>query len=1621
MNKKLKLSKKFPTFLLIGLILLIIIILAIYYLFLYYAPQTIIPYTGYAIEPKIMSANLQNQSIEQVDRVIEMVEVKENETLFKKLNSYYIGENKKRILDINYPIYVQGNSAICNISKDTKLITVNYEIVEGYPGFTITDGIMFNGDDLTRADSNEYLFLKSKENIFTSTKEIEIKTSNNQYKIPTYSNIYFAEDRIAYYEVSNGIMQYHNIGDIDANSTVTINNNTFTYNEFLIKMQIKQEEKQQEIKNEEEKTEETKIEDNKEKNDNKEQEKEQDKETNTEVKYQKPEVSVSGFDTKVYTTTTTLTINDPSGAITKPPLLEFRKQGKIFKRVQLSQTGTVQISGLEPNTEFDIKGINYYKDEEGIDREETFVETTIHTQNIDVLGTINLKYENGEIYSNKIELKNFEITNDKQDEVLRGISKIELIVNGNTYRMPIAQVNQMLKGEKIIYQTEETVKSNSNIKYEIHIYDKYGNELKSQNNEGQTRTSKKPPSAVIKLKDQNVAEVKIGLTLNNEDSVKINNYRYAVYNMKDEEVSRGGLSTWQTEISLTDLDPNDYYNIKIFGDYDVNDGKGTNKDILLGEGKFTTLSISSLGYVKLNLEVTNLEAYKASLKISIDDELTDKRLINMLSYFEVSLVPVQEESDQDELDKETKTISLNYEQLQKLKRIEEITLDFDYLTSKTKYEIQIIVKGQQGTVEQEVEKIYEVKELTTLKKPAEVQIRNQFVTGNMIDFDIRVEDIDQAILTNKAIIEVRNPKEELISREEIETNKEYERKTYNKLEKNKIYYIRIYAEQYNEGSTDETYKNNYLLKELQIYTEVGITGKLDLVNLSKKGTGKNLVNVASNNNWYVYPNFNTADYYGKEYNEETKELKLGGKLNYRRCVYDLREYAGQTVTISFKIKYVDENKKGTIYIQNAKTDKNRTQIDGITSEYTAKTYTMQIDESGYLGFYIAGGEGVYIKELQIELGTRKTAYEEFQYKMNVELMINLEDKKQEIPTKDYYIRIYENDTQILEERYEEINEENKVVDSIKNYDIKENTNYKVELLIKIRDRFYVLDTKSFETSNGREIKGIFNKQDFLEIQPYGDYIVLNDIDLSGERYAYGQWDFRLAFCGTLNFNGNALIRDASNNAPVLVCIGKTGVIENIVVNVKINNTLEFSGYHAFFGNNYGIIRNLQLNVVECSKKANANINLLGDSNKGIIEKFAINFEVPIYGAYSISSIATNYGTIKNGYIYGENMQAIFDKPKDNTRYFTPLVRICYHNSKLYNVYSLVNVEFDNTSDTTEVVSNLVNTLNNNSSVENVYSVGIGSINKFNNGPNIYYGNSNISNNYYFSDEIFTNSYHKKTTPLALHDETFQAQLLNGENAFNIDELVSSGYFPQVAMSDIMPRQEYISLPEVKDSDLPDILSTEVIEQGTNTVKVKFSVNNPAGEEISRIVIENINVRILSQTYLDKKSEVIAELYDPVKYISNYNLQSITTRGAFNLPYTREFKQGERVIEVDLYKEINSVQDWKDINTSPTENYMLMTDLDFINEGSTIRITNTYTGKLNGNHHTIKNIVLESKFLFSNMNGTLEKLYVENLKYAGLIDNSSGGIMNEIHLKDVLYEADKISSRQVWSIGRSSYK
>lgn len=344
----------------------------------------------------------------------------------------------------------------------------------------------------------------------------------------------------------------------------------------------------------------------------------------------------------------------------------------------------------------------------------------------------------------------------------------------------------------------------------------------------------------------------------------------------------------------------------------------------------------------------------------------------------------------------------------------------------------------------------------------------------------------------------------------------------------------------------------------------------------------------------------------------------------------------------------------------------------------------------------------------------------------------------------------------------------------------------------------------------------------------------------------------------------------------------------------------------------------------------------------------------------------------------------------------------------------------------EYIGNIAYANTGRANIQNVYSVGTGNINNFNNGPNISYVEStNIENNYYFCDEIFNNSYHTKTTKLALRDVNFQNSLLNTQGQFEVDELVSNGYYPHVKMPDVMPRQEYIELPEVEDEDLADILSTEILEQKPDEVTVLCNVHNPSGEQIVEIQVENLTSEILSQEYADGISKVKVKLSNPRLYVSSYSIMSITTQGAFGNNYTRTFEENERILSVKLYKQIYTVADWKTMNQSPTENYMLMQDLDFINYGQDIVITN-YNGEFDGNGYTIKNIKNVGNLITSLFNGTVINLNIENLALeptaanVGLIGTATNAKISNVHIKEGKIESDVLDTKIIGAlIGNST--
>ena len=1615
---------KNPVFLLIGLIVIILVIALLYFIFLKYSPIMNFKYEGYAISGKDITENLLGSSEDStINKNLELAKIEEQGTIFKKLNDYFVGNKEKTEINLNYPIYINENSAIYNLAENSTLISKDFEEIAGYPNLSIAQGKVYDGNNLERADAKEYIFVKTSDDIFINLYEIKIKTTANEYTIPVNSIVAFNENTIRYYSVNNNILVFNEINDVDSDSDVQMVEKSYTYEELLTRLGILQDESnntensnsQENIIQENTTNEE--VTNDKENIDNDQQNEDSDMDNQNQNGYIKPEVTVDNFTAEVYTAKSTLHIKDPSGRIVEAPTFEIYKDGKIYLRRTFSNSDEIQITGLIPDTEYEIVGKYVYLNENGQKVENTFYEGSFTTKGYEELGSIEITKENGEIYSNKIQLTKVKITSDLNAEAIKGINQVEIETGEIRTVLKNSQVNELLQGKEITIESSEGLKSNSKIEYAIKFYDKNRIELKVNNNIGETRTSKEAPVARVSIKEQDIVSVTLRLNLTNKDNVELENYKYVVTRPNGEVVQEKRLAENETELLLEDLDQNQYYKIGIYADYDLNDNKGKQENVEIGNLVFATQPISTLGSLELTVENKELTSTTSTISYKINEERTDKRLIQILNELTINIIEQPSSNEDNSADDEESregtvvyTYTLTGEEITNLQQAGTKEIKYENLKSNTKYIIEITGNVELGKTQESIPVTYNYKEFTTLKIPAKVEIKNQFVTGNLIDFDVRIEDIDNAVLNNKVRMELRNSSNDLIDLQEITTNEDYIRKTYEKLEENKTYKLSFYADQYNEGSTDETYKVNYLIKEIEIITEPGISGSIGLTELTREATGKNLVDMSSETKWYVYPNFNTYDYYGKEYNEETKILKLGGNNNYGRAVYDLREYVGQEVTMSFKAKAGSNSQNA--YIQNSKKDTNRTKIEGLTTEWEDFKYTLTVDSTGYLGFYIDGGNGIEIKELQIELGNKKTSYEEFKYILQSNYSINLEDKRNEITTNDYYIKIYEDDKLKIEDRYEEIPEDNIITNKIKKYTIETKKKYNVKLSVKIRDREYILSELEYNTQDTEEIKGIYTVEEFREIQPKGHYIVLKDINLAegtGGRINCFGWNYKrsLIFEGNINFNGNKLITDYENDESIFSGIAETGVIENIILEVRLNNELEINDFYGLVNVNYGTIKNIVVNLTECSQVQNQNICLIGDSNYGTIENFIINNSTPLYGNSNLTmGVENNYGTIKNGYIYGENIE-IKGNLLSNNRNVGGLVINSSSRAMIKNVYSLIKINFESqNSEKNEGVGNIIKT--NFAEVNNIYSVESGNTIDYNHGPTIAYNTGKVNNAYYFSEKLFKNNYNLKTTRLALYDNTFQNQMLNDEEKWDIDDLLKMKCYPQLIMPECMPNQIYINLPEIQDKDLPDVITTEVISQEADSAKVKFIISNSSADTISEIKVKNLDCKIESQNYNNGVTEVITKISNPILYVSSYSLESISTKNQFNMTYTRKFDSGERNISIEFYKEINNIDDWYQMNNSPTENYRLMKDLDFKNNQNKICIRNQLTGNIDGNNHTIKNI--DNTHIFYNINkGSLKNLNISNVSfitnstYTGIIINANSAEIDNVNVENINIE------------------
>ncbi len=1669
-RKKENMTISKPMYFAIGLLVVLFIIGMIYYIFLKYSPIMNFKYEGYAIKGKEITENLLGasknseksdaQNSDENKPNIELAKIEEQGTIFKKLGVYFIGNKEKTEIDLNYPIYINDKNSIYNLSQDIMLISKDFEQLAGYPNISITDGKIYNGNSLERADGKEYIFAKTNEGIYINLKEIKINATANEYIVPANSLIAFEENEIKYYVIQNNTLIFNKINDVDYNSQVTIknieeNNNqntqdtanninvpkvdkTYNYEELLTRLGIIGKDTYK-LPNEEITKEDTsasqKEENNKEEKPEKENEtassenkqepqQENNEQEETEGKYVKPEVTVDNFTAEVYTAKSILHIKDSAGRIIEAPTFEIYKKEKIYLRRTYTNSGNILIAGLEPNIEYEIIGKYVYKNEEDKKIENTFYKGKIKTKGYEALGAITLAKEEGEIYNNKIQIKNLKITSDLNAEEIKGINKIVIEANGIKTTLKNDKLNMLLQGKEVTVETSEGLPSKSKINYEIKIYDKNEVELKVENNKGETRTSMQEPTARVTVKEQDIVSVTLALQLTNKDEVKLENYKYVVKRANGQIAKEEKLGKNENKIYLNDLESNQYYEIKIYADYDLNDNKGIQRNKEIGKLVFATKPLSTLGSVEMQVEKKEISTTWAEIKYKIDKDKTDERLVQILSKIKIDIV---EKSVLNESDKtlnngnQTKEVvssrEITGEELEKLKEGEEIEIKYDLLNSNTTYEIQITSEVKQGTTPEEIQVTYNYKEFITLRSTAKVEIQNKFVTGEMIDFDVRIVDQDNAVLNNKIRMELRDEKKNLIDLTEIETNKDYVRKTYNKLEENKTYSLKFYADEYNEGNTDETYKINYLIHELEIITEPGISGNIGLKSMLRKTTGKNLVDVESKIKWYSYC-MNTATFYGKKYEKETNTLNLyaGTKNNSQLYLYDLKDYIGQEVTISFKARTEQEGMK--VGIQNSKgmyDERNRTYID-VTQEFKEYKQTLIVKDPGYVGFYVQNkseddNTSIYIQDLQIEFGNKKTSYEPYKYGIESEAIVNLEDKRNEIVTNDYYIKTYEDGAEINNIRYEDIPENNKLENAVKELQLQENKNYKIELQVKIRDRNYTIATSEFNTKEG-EIKGITTEEEYKEIQPEGNYIVLNNLNFTNKS---GSQDYmfstNIEFEGNINYNGYVITMDAVNknntytNGGLFYKIGENAKISNLYIELYMNNKFSIDGRILFYTNK-GTIENCFINLKESSKAKNINFYLVGNYNQGTINNLIVKLSEDLYVEDNGNIIYSNSGTIKNGYLYGKNIKL---SSRTETLAESPFVNT--NEGFIYNMYSTINLDIEEIKEN-DTFSKLVAN-NYGGKVKNVYTVGLGTgyTKKYN--ANTGKTQGNVENSYYINDEIFEGKADTKTTSKALYNREFQNQILNSENSFEIDKNIEQGYYPMLKLPECMPRQEFIELPELTEKDLPDIVTNKVIEQENKIAKIELEVYNPAGETITDIKIKNLTTKIVSQNYSNGKSKVVIEVYNPIVCVSNYSILSITTKGAMNLPYTRTYEENERNIKLELYNEIWTIEDWQNMKKNAKENYKLMQDLDFKNAKENLYTQITIYGILDGMGHTIKNINTKWYLFYNAVDGAIiRNINIENYSavsdayYFGIFSLSQNALLENIHCNNISLKTTK---------------
>lgn len=210
---------------------------------------TVLELDAAALPGEGVLTSLREHSLEK-EEVVWLEQLKENEVIYRRGNVWFAGEERREFAG-TAPLYVNDGAYLWLLGvNDARIFDEDWQSSEAAAGMYISAGKAFNFDGSATGDPTT-LFLRLSNGIFLNTVSLQAEGAGKSLSIPTGSYLDLKEDGIYYLARQAGEKLIYSEFPASFGMQITINGETISYEELLMRLGILQQEEDMELPGEE--------------------------------------------------------------------------------------------------------------------------------------------------------------------------------------------------------------------------------------------------------------------------------------------------------------------------------------------------------------------------------------------------------------------------------------------------------------------------------------------------------------------------------------------------------------------------------------------------------------------------------------------------------------------------------------------------------------------------------------------------------------------------------------------------------------------------------------------------------------------------------------------------------------------------------------------------------------------------------------------------------------------------------------------------------------------------------------------------------------------------------------------------------------------------------------------------------------------------------------------------------------------------------------------------------------------------------------------------------------------------------------------------------------------------